>query len=847
MAASGSGEVDESYNPFAIDYEADVGLYSFAYNNSSSINVRSETPIEFFPDGDNYIYAQFDLDKLYKITSQHTGSEKFVVHSSDKTGAEGNSLFDTTNGSGPIQQAFVNPSATKAYLVKTQGNYSFYSSTWGIWQYDLSSSGQLDSHGSGTNTLSSFSQHNTGDPKDISFSDNGTTVIVLRAGNNIAQYTLSTAYDLTSTVTYTNKSLSTSSSDTPYDLFTARYANSGNLLIVGDNQNLYTYDLSTAYDISTASYNASKSKTGNFFPYGISSFTFNSNGTRVYINQYSFSPKVYHYPLSTAYDLSTVGSATTISGSPYSMRSHYSENGNYFFWYSSANQVFGQALSSSFADPTWEYQYGLSITGTGHIMDFKTLNTGSANKLYVSRTDGYIYQYTASTSNFANSSTYDNKSLNAGSYMYVGYVNGWSIDPGARFSIASNGTKLITMQNNTVNQWGLSTAYDISTATLDGSYSLPSLPTIPQASFQRGVLSYSPDGSELYVMFAPYSYSASMYIYSLSTDWDVSTASLSSATNPPFGYQFQNTRVYDLDTSRALLFGIGPSGNTTSSFVVPQKNTMSSSGWYGKVHTYLSDPYKSGMRAQLAPNNDEDKMYYIEHGDKLRSVSLSTPGDYATASLDSNIKSISSSYIAPQISCYDDENLFIGYASGSKCYTGTMSTPGDVSTLSLDTTNFVTLTSPRAVVMARDGLKIWATHSLSYLYYFTLSTAYDLSTASAKSTDTSVSLNTFIHRLYIDGPSSSKDDYMYACAYDNNLRVREKDSSATGYGAYTATGTKCPILGESEAYSTNAPVQTINQLLSLDGGSKFIISVGVSLGNGDGQLLFQLPVPVPEE
>jgi len=850
MGASGGGEVDESYNAFAIDYEADVGAYNFAYNmrSASILFNRKDTPIEFFPDGDNYLYLKDDLAKIYKTSSQYSGSEKFVLTGQDALGGEGNTLRDSSTGNGSIRQGFVSPDGTKIYAVKTQGNYSFYSSTWGIWQWSLSTAGDAASKGTGTNTISSFSQHSSGEPLDIYFSDNGTTVIVLRAGNNIAQYTLSTAYDLTSTVTYTNKSLNIPTSvATNGAVEHVNYSNSGNILIVTDNQNLYTYDLSTAYDISTASYNSAKSKTGNFFAFRPLAFEFNANGTTLYVNQYAFSPRVYIYSLSTAYDVSTVGSPTTVAGSPYSMRSRFSTNGDYFTWYSTSDQIYLENLSSSFTNPTWEYQYGLSPTGTGSILDLRVVNTGSANKLYVSRTDGYIYQYTASSSNFANGSTYDNKSLNAGSYMYLGGpTNSYEMDPGGRFSVSGNGTKLITLKNNTVNQWALSTAYDISTASLEGSYSLPSLPTIPQNQYQRGILMYSPDGSKLHVLFAPYAYATSMYIYNLSTNWDVSTASFSSSTNPPAGLKIASTRIYDLDTTRGVLFGIGDNTFTSISFVIPQKNNMASSGWYGKVHNFPTQSISGGSGSTLNPNNDQDKMYYLQHGGTYRSISLSTPGDLATASLDSTQIAANSSIRGEQINCYDDVNFFTAY-NNSKCYTGTMSTAGDLSTLTMNAADYITLTSPRAAVISRDGLKVWATHSLSYLYYFTLSTAYDLSTASAKSTDTSVALNMFLNHMAIDGPSSSRDDYMYGSDYNSKIRVREKDSSATGYGSYIGTSSKSVIYDETETVGSTQPNNSFRQFFPMDGGSKFIIGMRYIFGNGSNQIFFQLPVPVPEE
>jgi len=74
--------------------------------------------------------------------------------------------------------------------------------------------------------------------------------------------------------------------------------------------------------------------------------------------------------------------------------------------------------------------------------------------------------------------------------------------------------------NNSAYQYSLSTAWDVSTA----SYSSVSSSVASQDGFPQGV-TFSPDGTKMYVTGGG---NGRIYQYSLSTAWDLSTASYSS-------------------------------------------------------------------------------------------------------------------------------------------------------------------------------------------------------------------------------------------------------------------------------------------------------------------------------
>lgn len=140
----------------------------------------------------------------------------------------------------------------------------------------------------------------------IFFKSDGTKLYEIGTnGDKIYQYSCSTAWSLSS-CSYDSVSISTQSSY-PSGIFfksdgTKMYELSGE-----SSGYIYEYSLSTAWSLSSATYQQSKAISG------LSSYPrelfFNSAGTKVYISSTSFS-NLREYPLSTAWDVSTIGSTS---------------------------------------------------------------------------------------------------------------------------------------------------------------------------------------------------------------------------------------------------------------------------------------------------------------------------------------------------------------------------------------------------------------------------------------------------------------------------------------------------------------------------------------------------------
>jgi len=230
-----------------------------------------------------------------------------------------------------------------------------------------------------------------------------------------------------------------------------------------------------------------------------------------------------------------------------------------------------------------------------------------------------------------------------------GEADTWSYDS-VSFSLAtqdssnrgivfnSDGTKMYILGNNSdsVYQYSLSTAFNLSTA----SYDSVSFSFLSQDTFGVG-LALSSDGTKMYILGDT---NDSIYQYSLSTAFDLSTASydsvsfsVSSEEIGPYGLEFNNdgTKLYVFGSfnkaiyqySLSTAFDLSTASYDSVSFDVSGQDT---------------GPY------DIAFNNDGTKMYMVGTGNEsVFQYSLSTAFDVGTASYDSVSFSVASQDTSP--------------------------------------------------------------------------------------------------------------------------------------------------------------------------------------------------------
>ena len=212
-----------------------------------------------------------------------------------------------------------------------------------------------------------------------------------------------------------------------------------------------------------------------------------------------------------------------------------------------------------------------------------------------------------------------------------------------------DGTKMymVGRVSDAIHQYSLSTGFDISTASYDSvSFSIFSQTQSPTS------ISVNSDGTKFYVVG-----STNIYQYSLSTAFDISTASYS---------------------------------------------------------VTLSVSSQDSTPANIAFNTDGTKMYMVGWGgDAVYQYSLSTGFDINTASYDSVSFSVASQAVTPAgVKFNTDGTKMYVLNLGTAIYQYSLSTGFDISTASYDSVSFVTTnqdTTASGLVFSTDGSKLYLT------------------------------------------------------------------------------------------------------------------------------------------
>jgi len=355
---------------------------------------------------------------------------------------------------------FIKPDGTKLFIIGTSGDE--------VNEYDLSTAWDIS-----TATFNQFFKVNTQDtsPTGLFFKSDGTKMFVLgRAGDDVNEYTLSTAWDV-STASYSQNFAVSTQDTSPTGIF---FKSDGTEMYVTGSQNdsVYQYNLTTGWDVSTASYDQALALTGSGTPgEGIpEGVFFKPDGTKLFIVG-SILDAVQEYTLSTAWDISTAS------------------------WEGSLEKF---RVSDQDTSPKGVF--------------FKTDGT---KMFIVGASKDTLFQYDLSTAWNVSTASYTNPSND---FLKV---SGQEESPAALF-FKSDGTKLYVagFTGDEVNEYNLSTAWNVGSATFSQNFSVNAKETSPQG------LSFKSDGTKMYITGPS---SDSIHEYHLSTAWDISTASFDSS------------------------------------------------------------------------------------------------------------------------------------------------------------------------------------------------------------------------------------------------------------------------------------------------------------------------------
>lgn len=372
------------------------------------------------------------------------------------------------------------------------------------------------------------------------FGDSGTKMYVMGSNSDtVYQYTLSTAWDV-STATYASKSFSVTTQDaTPQGIF---FKSDGlTFYMVGSTTDtVYQYTLSTAWDIATASY-ASKSFSVAGQETVPRALFFKSDGLKMYVIGQT-GDDVNEYDLSTAWDVSTASflrvSAAVGETAPTGL--WFKDDGTKMYVIGTGNDAVREfTLSTAWNVSTISFSKSLSV-------GFETVPNGvtfkdDGTEIYVlGSTNDCVYEIQLGTA-------WDIGT--AKGFIYVG-----ANEPIPRgIHINSDGTLLFLLgsSNNNIRKYTLSTAYELGTATLSQSFSL----------FAGYGVHVMPDGLRIYATVDSSASNGGRQVrqVTLTSPNDLSTATLSSVELIP---------MYGLTGTSSNPWGVRVSPDGTRMFVL---------------------------------------------------------------------------------------------------------------------------------------------------------------------------------------------------------------------------------------------------------------------------------------
>jgi sugar lactone lactonase YvrE len=675
------------------------------------------TDLFFKPDGTTmYVIGQagravyqYTLSTAWDVTTATYASKNFSVGGQETT---------------PSALAFKSD-GTAMYIIGTNQDR--------VYQYTLSTAWDVS-----TASYASLSFLVSGqeiNPTGLFFKPDGTTMYVVGStADTVFQYTLSTAWNV-STASYASKSFSVTAQETvPQGLFfksdgTTMYVAGSNL----DTTNQYT--LSTAWDVSTAAFSAVAQSFTSVEPTPQGVFISSDGGTMFVVG----STAVTQFPITVPWLISSsyyrtnayspVPILTDIAGVSIS-----TDGLNLYVLNDTNDTVVQYPISTAFdllttTASTKSFSVGAQDTVPADLF-FKPDGT----KMYIlggnnSSLSRRVYQYSLATAWDVSTSSYDS--------IFFSVAGQETVCRGMAFSPDGTRMYIIGVTNDTVFQYTLSTAWNISTASYASkSFSVAARETAPTGLF------FKSDGTAMYVTGTS---SNDILQYTLSTAWDVTTASFTSATlnitTSPTGLTFSPDGLY------AYISDIGARNVTRVTFTTPWNAATGNFllvglPYYGSATVFTQEPAST----DLFLSSDSTALYIMgTTNDTVFQYVLTTPGDMGTAFYTGKSFAVQTQDAAPNGLFFkpDGTAMYMLGQTNDRVYQYTLSTAWDVSTASYASLSFLLSgqeTTPGGLFFKPDGTTMYVVgQAADTVFQYTLSTAWDVNTASYASKSFSVS------------------------------------------------------------------------------------------------------------
>ena len=467
---------------------------------------------------------------------------------------------------------------TKMYIIGNTNN--------SVYAYDLSTAWDVAT----AVLLNSFSVGaQDGQPRELFFKSDGTKMYFLGVTNDsVYEYTLSTAWDV-STASYI-QSFSIAAKET--NAAGLSFKDDGTKMYITGvaSGNVHEYTLSTGWNISTAAFSQTYSTATQTTT--LRAVTFKDDGTKMYVMG---STQVFSYNLSTAWDIST-STVSTSSNIPSITQGCYAiafkTDGTKFFLVDpNRDSVIQLSVSTA-----WDISTGSFIYPSTDYFSFaaeETFPVGVAfkpdgTKMYILGSTGDdVNEYTLSTA----------WNITTASYLQTFSVITEDTAPSA-VTFKPDGTKMYVLgdSGNDVNEYNLSTAWNVSTASYVQIFSVATQDTNPS-----GIV-FKDDGSQMYVIGSS---SDSVHQYALSTAWDISTASFSSSFSVASKELSPSGLAFKSDGSK--MFAIGSTYDSVHEYLLSTPWSVSTASFTRSLNiaafeTSLTD---------IAFNDDGTKMFIV--------------------------------------------------------------------------------------------------------------------------------------------------------------------------------------------------------------------------------------------
>ena len=219
--------------------------------------------------------------------------------------------------------------------------------------------------------------------------------------------------------------------------------------------------------------------------------TFNNNGTKMFIIGWR-GDDVNEYTLSTAWDVSTasfVDSTSSIDADARDVR--FNPDGTKMFVLGrGSDKVYAFSLSTAFDISTSSSINNFSVTSEEEDANGLAFNLDGTKMYVVGEDADYVNEYTLSKGFDLSTAVY----AGDGERFFVRSQDPYPLD----IDFNSDGTKMYVVgwDDSDINEYTLSTAFDVSTASFEGSFSVATEDANPAA------LTFSADGTKMFVVGA---------------------------------------------------------------------------------------------------------------------------------------------------------------------------------------------------------------------------------------------------------------------------------------------------------------------------------------------------------